>query len=375
MNKFVLALALLPAAFAAPGVATHYTTDPAVQKQKFEAFKTEFAKKYETPGLEAKAFNSFVENLKLIDERNKVDTAEHGLTKFSDMSQSEFEANLLTYFPPSMTEEEMAARDRKIESKKTSNAMDWAGVLTTDVKDQGYCGSCWAFSATEQIESDAMRVFKDSNPDFDFQLAPQQITSCDEYDGGCNGGNTETAYRYVEEVRGLENEKDYPYVDGLGVSDHSIVSSRGTSKCDAAPIKEKVGISDWSYVGRSDEATMADYIGSTGPLSICVDASSWNSYKSGVLTNCGHSLDHCVQLVGMDLDASTPYWKVRNSWGTSWGEDGFIRLEYGKSMCALDNDPTTVVPTMVGFDAEMIQKAQKMAKNFLRAGKMAAKKN
>ena len=117
---------------------------------------------------------------------------------------------------------------------------DWTGTYTPPVKDQGYCGSCWAFSATEQIESDAMRVFKDSNPDFDFQLAPQQITSCDEYDGGCNGGNIESAYRYVEEVRGLENEKDYPYVDGLGVSDHSIVSSRGTSKCDSMPIKEKV---------------------------------------------------------------------------------------------------------------------------------------
>ena len=167
----------------------------------------------------------------------------------------------------------------------------------------------------------------------DYVLAPQQITSCDPYDAGCGGGNTETAYRYVESVKGLENEVDYPYTAKTGT-------------CESSKRKMVIGISDWSYVGRSDEKTMSSYIGSTGPLSICVDAESWNSYKSGVMTQCGHSLDHCVQLVGMDLGASTPYWKVRNSWGTSWGEDGFIRLEYGKSMCALDNDPTMVEPTL-----------------------------
>ena len=332
-----LAVALLPAALAAP-VAPLYTSDVDSQRALFEGYKVDFAKSYETPGLEAKAFFTFVQNLAIIDARNADDAlAEHGLTKYTDMSQAEFEAKLLNYFPPAMTALEQAARDRNFSASAFETQIDWTGELTTDVKDQGYCGSCWAFSATEQIESDALRVLKDENPDVDYVLAPQQITSCDEHDGGCGGGNTETAYKYVEEVKGLMNEKDYAYTSG---------ESGNTGSCKAKAWKEVIGISDWSYVGRSDEKTMSEYIGSTGPLSICVDASKWNSYKSGVLTNCGSSLDHCVQLVGMDLSASTPYWKVCNSWGTSWGEDGFIRLEYGKSMCALDNDPTTVVPEL-----------------------------
>ena len=81
---------------------------------------------------------------------------------------------------------------------------------------------------------------------------------------------------------------------------------------------------------------MASYVGSTGPLSIIVDASAWSSYTGGILSTCGTSLDHAVQAVGIDTAAG--YWKVRNSWGTSWGEAGFIRLAYGKNLCGLTSD-------------------------------------
>jgi len=84
---------------------------------------------------------------------------------------------------------------------------------------------------------------------------------------------------------------------------------------------------------------MASYVQSTGPLSVCLDANTWNSYTGGIMSVCGQSVDHCVQAVG--VDASTGgYWKVRNSWGTSWGESGYIRLAYGKNTCAITNDPT-----------------------------------
>ena len=82
---------------------------------------------------------------------------------------------------------------------------------------------------------------------------------------------------------------------------------------------------------------MASYMQTTGPLSVCVDANNWNSYTGGILSVCGTSVDHCVQAVGVDTSS---YWKVRNSWGTGWGESGFIRLAYGKNTCAITNDPT-----------------------------------
>ena len=95
------------------------------------------------------------------------------------------------------------------------------------------------------------------------------------------------------------------------------------------------------YTTIKGEANMASYVQSTGPLSVCVDANNWNSYKSGIMTTCGKSVDHCVQAVGVD-SASGGYWKVRNSWATSWGESGHIRLAYGANTCAITNDPTYV---------------------------------
>ena len=87
------------------------------------------------------------------------------------------------------------------------------------------------------------------------------------------------------------------------------------------------------------ESAMASYVQSTGPLSVCLDASSWNSYTGGIMSTCTKNVDHCVQAVGVDTSS---YWKVRNSWGTSWGESGYIRLKYGSNTCAIANDPTYV---------------------------------
>jgi len=90
---------------------------------------------------------------------------------------------------------------------------------------------------------------------------------------------------------------------------------------------------------------MKTAVATVSPLSICVDAASWQFYSSGVMTptQCGHSLDHCVQIAGYDTSVATPYWNVRNSWGSNWGEKGFIRLEYGHNTCGLAIEATTAV--------------------------------
>jgi C1A family cysteine protease len=92
---------------------------------------------------------------------------------------------------------------------------------------------------------------------------------------------------------------------------------------------------------------MASYVQSTGPLSVCLDASSWSSYTSGIMSSCGDSVDHCVQAVGVYPASTDGYWKVRNSWGTSWGESGYIRLAYGANTCDITNDPTYTVVSLV----------------------------
>jgi len=308
--------------------------EAANHQRAWEAWKVEFGKKYEVEE-ERSRFRAFLQNLALIEERNLAEgKSVHGLTKFSDLTPEEFSSRyLLSHSSPKTSMQHVALPE--LAAGETSKK-DWTGKLTTPVKDQAQCGSCWAFSATEQIESDAMRELGETHI-----LSPQQIVSCDHLgDMGCNGGNTETAYTYVKKSNGMVSDKDYPYTSGHGQ----------TGTCQSSKLTDPVvGVTSYSTIRASSngasgvESAMAKYVGETGPLSICVDASTWSSYRGGVLSNCGKRIDHCVQAVGIDTGAG--YWKVRNSWNTDWGEDGFIRLAYGANTCGLTNDATWVSTT------------------------------
>lgn len=146
-----------------------------------------------------------------------------------------------------------------------------------------------------------------------------------------------TAYKYVEKAGGLEDQADYPYSSGNG----------RTGKCEFEEKDIVADITAGNYVGKNDEDTMMKYVGTTAPLSICVDAKKWQNYKSGLFGPrlCGGTqIDHCVQIVGYDQDSkSYPFWNVRNSWNTDWGMDGYIQLTEGYNTCGLASEPTTVV--------------------------------
>jgi len=164
-------------------------------------------------------------------------------------------------------------------------------------------------------------------------LAPQQIVDCDSNDGGCNGGDTPSAYQYVINAGGMETEMEYPY--------HAKDAACKFNKQDIYAT-----ISGYKYATKTrNENEMKDATATVAPLSICVDAAPWQFYSSGIMmkAQCATSLDHCVQITGYDTSASTPYWIVRNSWGTSWGEKGFIRLQFGMNTCGLAEEATTAV--------------------------------
>ena len=335
--KLALALALVGSA-----TATLYSAKPETQKYLFENFKNEHNKNYATKEEEAHRFEVFVSNLKTIDERNELEkgTAVHGITKFADLTKKEFKTSYLNYKPnPNRANRTMATGIKPLLAGETASK-DWTGVYTTPVKDQGYCGSCWAFSATEQIESDYWRT-----AGAEVILSAQQVTSCTEYKfgaGGCNGGFTENAFDYAND--GLERDKNYPYTSG---------SAGVTGTCHSDSSKYVVKTTGYTTVSSSKagESSMASYVKATGPLSVCVDASDWSSYTGGVLSTCGTSVDHCVQAVGIDTNVESEehdgYWKVRNSWGTSWGESGFIRITYGANTCAIASDANYVAAEAV----------------------------
>jgi C1A family cysteine protease len=226
--------------------------------------------------------------------------------------------------------------------------LDWtetAGAVSA-VKDQGQCGSCWAFSATEGVESGVFMTDGKAPP----ALSPQQITSCDTVDGGCNGGDLPSAWDYVETAGGLDTNSDYPYTSATGNS--------GTCKSHT----NVVSVTDYKYAvppcnggscSSQDEDGLKAALNSFGPLSVCVNAQTFNSYYGGVIASgsCSgayNQLDHCVQLVGYDTTASTPFWKVKNSWAADWGEAGYIRLPMGENSCGIADEAMYVTATMNG---------------------------
>jgi len=254
-------------------------------------------------------------------------TARYGVTKFYDLTAEEFRANYL------MPKELFA--NFKIDASKVMAPLkpvpvpvsfDWQdkGAITP-VYDQGQCGSCWAFSATETIES-----FHFITTGALVGLAMQQVVDCDTDCYGCNGGWTQNAFNYVESAGGIDTLASYPYT-----------AQDGT--CNYQPSAVGAKVDSWAYVTQSDdENAMLQAAYQTGPLSICVDASSWSSYQGGVIQSCGQQVDHCVQLTGFSNQQGIDAWNVRNSWGTNWGVSGYLYVARGNNVCAIGSCVTTV---------------------------------
>jgi C1A family cysteine protease len=201
-----------------------------------------------------------------------------------------------------------------------SPVFDWCLVKSqcTPIKDQIQCGSCWAFATTEVVES----VWSIAGHNLTV-LAPQQLVDCDTVDSGCNGGDAASALQYVIGAGGIDTEADYPYTGEDG-----ICSLSGS---------EYGKITKYFNAYGTSESTMAANLAKYGPLTIAVDADSWQYYTSGILTatDCGNDVDHAVVAVGYQLGN---YWNVRNSWGTGWGENGYIRLAFGTNTCSLTEE-------------------------------------
>jgi len=294
----------------------------------FTAWKQKYNKVYVSSDEESVRLVNFKASIERIQSRNsKTQSNVFGLTKYSDLTPEEFKSTYLGYIPKTN-----ATRNLLTETSITApQTFDWRDQKkVTAVKDQGQCGSCWAFSVVENVESIWM-IAKGITADQMQPLSEQEIVDCDSQDSGCEGGDPPTAYAYIMSAGGLETESDYPYT-----------AADGTCSFDKS--KVYATISNWRYATKSqDEAAMQNALASWGPLSICVDAEPWQDYSGGVMmaSDCSNSLDHCVQAVGYDLTASTPFWQVRNSWGTDWGESGYIRLQYGQDTCGCADEATS----------------------------------
>jgi len=281
-----------------------------------------------------KRLNNFKDNIKRNAQLNAMpgQKATFGINKFSDMSLEEFRATyLMPKFDPKDTCQWPYHADVSKLTKPIPSKFDWRNKgAVTPIKNQGSCGSCWTFSTAENIEGQ-WQIAGNAL----VSLSEQWIVDCSQSclqsepqlcNGGCNGGLPWLAYGDIINNKGLTSEANYPYQGVQGTCQTS------------EPVVAK--ISNWTYLD-TNPTDITTYMYNNGPLSICLNADLLFSYTSGVISGdpstCpGDQSDHAVLAVGYDNTQSPPFWIVKNSWGTSWGMNGYFNIESDNGLCGIN---------------------------------------
>ncbi len=246
-----------------------------------------------------------------------------GITKFFDLTTQEFRNTYLNLKITLLDQIKGHSTPYKYTTENVPAEFDWRKEgAVGPVKDQGQCGSCWAFSTVANLEGIYHKKFNTS-----VVLSEQQLVDCDKVDSGCNGGLMENAIKYVQD-NGLTNAASYKYIARDG-------------KCKQSSVKSAIQVSGQHFSADKDEENIKKMLVETGPLSIAVNAEPFQFYDSGILdsdeSDCDpSSLNHGVAIVGYGSDNGAQYWIVRNSWGSGWGENGYIRVALGKGVCGIN---------------------------------------
>jgi len=306
--------------------AVAFAADESVYQDAFINWMVKFDKSYAPEEFFYK-YGVFKTNYDFVEAHN---TANHTwqveLNKFADLTSAEFKITYNGYKPELRRNGFTTLTDLKVGAYPTGS-LDWTSKgAVTGVKDQGQCGSCWAFSSTGSIEGAVFLKHGHLT-----SLSEQQLVDCSTAQGnaGCNGGLMDSAFKYVQ-INGLCQESAYPYTAKNGVCKSTSCTSSTDSKI--------TGYKDVAHT----EASLGAAVDIT-PISVAIEAdqSGFQLYKSGVFCGtCGTSLDHGVLAVGYGDEGTSPYWKVKNSWGTSWGESGYIRMCRNSNKCGISNEPS-----------------------------------
>jgi cathepsin L len=307
------------------------TQDPMVPA--WNSWKAKFEKVYLNDVEEAVRFTVFKQNAEFVMEHNlreslALESFTVSLNEFADLTSEEFAAQRLSTWVPGYESE----HEHTGLGSSPPATQDWVPLgWVTPVKDQGQCGSCWSFSATGSLEG---QYFNSTGQKTLVSFSEQQQVSCNNWCFGCNGGNADFAFHYWTKKVGANTEADYPYTSGEGVS----------GKCETAGKPVITMVAYHVDVTSGSESALESAVGVVGPTSVAIDASqlSFQLYTKGIYSSskCSTtSLDHAVLTVGYNqLSTGEQYWIVKNSWGTSWGQAGYIWMEKGVNMCGIATD-------------------------------------
>ena len=274
---------------------------------KFAKYVKEHNKRYSSPKEYLYRFGIFQQRLREVETQNAQNDALYttAINKFSDLTKEEF----LTKY----TGLRLSQAPKNVEYINTLSqtaGIDWRTKgAVNPIKNQGQCGSCWAFSAIAATEA-AYAIAGNTLTSF----SEQQLVDCSTSQGnhGCNGGWMDYAFTYLK-AKGAQTEASYPYT-----------ARDGTCKYDAGKsVKAVGGFVDVAH----NSATQLQVAANKSVVSIAIDAYGIMQYKSGIFNgSCATALNHGVAVVGYGTEGTTPYWIVRNSWGTGWGDQGYFKL-------------------------------------------------
>jgi len=294
----------------------------------WDEFKQHFNKTY-NQAEEAHRRQLFLTKLAEIDAHNNdtSKTYKKGVNYFSDLTRQEFRQHL-GLAPPTGGKgffgDTPITKYKALSARQAPTSVDWRSKgAVTPVKDQGQCGSCWAFSTTGAIEG--AYAIKHNKL---ISLSEEFLVDCDTSNSGCNGGWPAGSMDFIQSYPGIPTETTYPYKAGSG--------NAGTCNNPSGNSLSGVTVTGQSNNDGS-ESTLQTMVANEGPVSVCVDAGDgcdWSSYESGIFNEpgCFQVTDHAVLAVGYSAGS---YWIIKNQWGTSWGESGYIRLAFGSDMCGV----------------------------------------
>ena len=285
------------------------------QGLSFKDWQAKHEKKYNNIAEYLYRRTVFMKNARFVKENPGTE-----LNAFADLTHEEF---IRTHIGKDYeVEPELETSSEKL--KGAPSSLDYRSQMNP-AKDQGSCGSCWSFCSTSVLEA-VVNIKKGVLK----QFSEQQLIDCDTTDNGCNGGHPQNAFQFIKENDGLTYESDYPYTE-----------MEGTCKS----VSNKYTLTGFKRVTDGDEDNLKELLNTYGPIAIGMDASpvSFQLYSKGTIfsnDNCKKLvLNHCVTLVGYGSNNEGDYWIVRNSWGTSWGDNGYFLLARNKNnMCGVGRD-------------------------------------
>jgi C1A family cysteine protease len=331
-------VALLSLALFAQAVPTSISPERTGMTAAFESWMQQHEKSYSSEEEFNRRLEIFQANAVKVEEHNaKKLSWRMGLNQFADLTSDEFAA-LQTLREGTLGTEQSSAPLRHVNKDGALPAsVDWRTEnLVNPIKNQGQCGSCWAFSTVVSFEGQAAKqsgeLVSYSEQDLVDCVKNQALpgdsqTCCD----GCNGGLMDSAFAYMIAQQSGKDDTEANY--GYTAKD-------GVCKFTAAKAG-KSAVVKYTDIAQGDEDSLKDAVATVGPISVAVDANTfWQLYSGGVFEPvfCNQKkLNHGVAVVGYGTDAGKDYWIVRNSWGATWGEKGYMRMVAGKNECGVAN--------------------------------------